>query len=85
MWTCIASKIFRTWIKSLASKTRWDNQAIIIVEWSERFSYRTDLPRVEISLEHAGGDGSYHCYFGPGPGEIIVMQQYAATHTIYRS
>jgi tRNA threonylcarbamoyladenosine biosynthesis protein TsaE len=31
-------------------------QAIVIIEWPERFTFRTDWPRVEIRLEHAGGD-----------------------------
>src|SRR6266550_1679296 len=30
--------------------------AIVIIEWPERFTYRTDWPRIDIRLEHAGGD-----------------------------
>ena len=43
-------------LDSLGLEDALGQKAIIIVEWSERFSYRTDWPRVEISLEHAGGD-----------------------------
>jgi tRNA threonylcarbamoyladenosine biosynthesis protein TsaE len=43
-------------LESLALEDALSGQAIIIVEWSERFSLRTDWPRVEIRLEHAGGD-----------------------------
>jgi tRNA threonylcarbamoyladenosine biosynthesis protein TsaE len=43
-------------LESLALEDALSGRAIIIVEWSERFSLRTDWPRVEIRLEHAGGD-----------------------------
>jgi tRNA threonylcarbamoyladenosine biosynthesis protein TsaE len=43
-------------LESLGLEDALGEQAVIIVEWSERFTYRTDWPRVEISLEHAGGD-----------------------------
>ena len=43
-------------LESLALEDALSGRAIIIVEWSERFSLRTDCPRVEIRLEHAGGD-----------------------------
>src|SRR5712691_11982281 len=43
-------------LESLALEDALSGRAIIIVEWSERFSLRTDWPRVEIRLQHAGGD-----------------------------
>jgi tRNA threonylcarbamoyladenosine biosynthesis protein TsaE len=43
-------------LESLGLEDALAEQAVIIIEWSERFSYRTDWPRVEIRLEHAGGD-----------------------------
>lgn len=43
-------------LESLGLEDALSEQAIIIVEWSERFSFRSDWPRVEIHLEHAGGD-----------------------------
>ncbi len=43
-------------LESLALEDALSGRAIIIVEWSERFSLRSDWPRVEIRLEHAGGD-----------------------------
>jgi tRNA threonylcarbamoyladenosine biosynthesis protein TsaE len=43
-------------LESLGLEDALSEQAIIIIEWSERFSFRSDWPRVEIHLEHAGGD-----------------------------
>jgi len=43
-------------LESLALEDALSGRAVIIVEWAERFSLRTDWPRVEIKLEHAGGD-----------------------------
>ena len=43
-------------LESLGLEDALGEQAVVIVEWSERFFYRTDWPRVEIRLEHAGGD-----------------------------
>ena len=43
-------------LESLALEDALSGRAIIIVEWSERFSLRSDWPRVEIRLQHAGGD-----------------------------
>ncbi len=43
-------------LESLALEDALSGIAVIIVEWSERFSLRSDWPRVEIRLEHAGGD-----------------------------
>jgi tRNA threonylcarbamoyladenosine biosynthesis protein TsaE len=43
-------------LESLGLEDALEEPAVVIVEWSERFAYRTDWPRVEIRLEHAGGD-----------------------------
>jgi tRNA threonylcarbamoyladenosine biosynthesis protein TsaE len=43
-------------LESLGLEDALGEQAVVIVEWPEHFSFRTDWPRVEIRLEHAGGD-----------------------------
>jgi len=43
-------------LESLGLEDALAEKAIVIVEWSERFTFRSDWPRVEIHLEHAGGD-----------------------------
>jgi tRNA threonylcarbamoyladenosine biosynthesis protein TsaE len=43
-------------LESLGLEDALVEQAVVIIEWPERFSFRTDWPRVEIRLEHAGGD-----------------------------
>ena len=54
-------------LESLALEDALSGRAIIIVEWSERFSLRTDWPRVEIRLEHAGGDSRRIAISGLSP------------------
>jgi tRNA threonylcarbamoyladenosine biosynthesis protein TsaE len=43
-------------LETLGLEDALSEAAIVIIEWSERFSLRTDWPRMEIRLEHAGGD-----------------------------
>ena len=43
-------------LESLGLEDALDENAVVIVEWAERFSLRSDRPRVEIRLEHAGGN-----------------------------
>jgi len=43
-------------LESLGLEDALNEQAVVIVEWSERFTFRTDWPRVDIRLEHAGSD-----------------------------
>ena len=43
-------------LESLGLEDALAEKAIVIVEWSERFTFRSDWPRVEIHLEHKGGD-----------------------------
>ncbi len=43
-------------LESLGLEDALGEKAIVIIEWSERFTFRTDWPSVRIHLEHAGGD-----------------------------
>jgi tRNA threonylcarbamoyladenosine biosynthesis protein TsaE len=43
-------------LESLGLEDALSEKAIVIIEWPERFTFRTDWPTVEIRLEHAGGD-----------------------------
>ncbi len=43
-------------LESLGLEDALSERAIVIVEWPEHFTLRTDWPAVEIRLEHAGGD-----------------------------
>jgi tRNA threonylcarbamoyladenosine biosynthesis protein TsaE len=43
-------------LESLGLEDALSEQAIVIIEWSERFTFRSDWPRIEIHLEHEGGD-----------------------------
>jgi tRNA threonylcarbamoyladenosine biosynthesis protein TsaE len=43
-------------LESLGLEDALGEDAVVIIEWSERFSLQTDWPRVQIRLEHAGGD-----------------------------
>src|SRR5580700_12209397 len=43
-------------LESLGLEDALSEKAIVIVEWPEHFTFRTDWPRVEIRLDHAGGD-----------------------------
>jgi tRNA threonylcarbamoyladenosine biosynthesis protein TsaE len=40
--------------------------AIVIVEWPEKFSLRTDWPVVRVTLEHSGGDARRIRVSAPG-------------------
>ena len=46
-------------LESLGLEDALSEKAIIIIEWSERFTFRTDWPRVEIHLEHSGGESRH--------------------------
>ena len=43
-------------LESLGLEDALTEQAIVIIEWPDRFTFRTDWPRVDIRLEHAEGD-----------------------------
>jgi len=43
-------------LETLGLEDALSERAILIIEWPEHFSFRTDWPVLEIRLEHAGGD-----------------------------
>ena len=43
-------------LESLGLEDALSEKAIVIIEWPEHFTFRTDWPTVEIHLDHAGGD-----------------------------
>ncbi len=43
-------------LETLALEDVLAGSAVVVVEWSERFSLRTDWPAVHIHLEHLEGD-----------------------------
>ena len=43
-------------LESLGLEDALSERAIVIIEWPEHFTFRTDWPTVEIHLDHAGGD-----------------------------
>ena len=43
-------------LESLGLEDALSEKAIVIIEWPERFTLRTDWPTIEIRLDHAGGD-----------------------------
>ena len=53
-------------LESLGLEDALGEQAIVIIEWPERFTFRTDWPRVDIRLEHAGGDSRQIAISGLG-------------------
>jgi tRNA threonylcarbamoyladenosine biosynthesis protein TsaE len=43
-------------LETLGLEDAFDDPAVVIVEWSERFRLQTDWPRVTVRLEHLEGD-----------------------------
>jgi tRNA threonylcarbamoyladenosine biosynthesis protein TsaE len=43
-------------LESLGLEDALAEQSIVIIEWPDRFTFRTDWPHVDIRFEHAGGD-----------------------------
>ena len=43
-------------LESLALEDAFAEPAVVIIEWAERFTLRTDWPQVAIHLEHVEGD-----------------------------
>jgi tRNA threonylcarbamoyladenosine biosynthesis protein TsaE len=43
-------------LESLGLEDALSENAIVIIEWPEHFTFRTDWPIIEVRLEHAGGD-----------------------------
>ena len=54
-------------LESLGLEDALGEQAVVIIEWPERFSFHTNWPRVEILLEHAGGDSRRIAISGLSP------------------
>jgi tRNA threonylcarbamoyladenosine biosynthesis protein TsaE len=43
-------------LESLGLEDALSDKAVLIIEWPEHFTLRTDWPTLEIRLDHAGGD-----------------------------
>lgn len=43
-------------LESLGLEDALSDKAVVIIEWPEHFTLRTDWPKVEIRLDHSGGD-----------------------------
>ena len=43
-------------IETLGLEDLWDQQAVVIIEWGEKFDLALPGDRIEIHLEHLGGD-----------------------------
>ena len=43
-------------IESLALEDALSEPAVVLIEWPDRFSLRTDWPKVNVQLEHLEGD-----------------------------
>ncbi len=43
-------------LESLGLEDALSEKAIVIIEWPERFTFRTDWATIEIRLDHGGGD-----------------------------
>jgi tRNA threonylcarbamoyladenosine biosynthesis protein TsaE len=52
-------------LESLGLEDALTEKAIVIIEWPERFTFRTDWPTIEIRLDHAGGDSRRVAISGP--------------------
>ncbi len=51
-------------LETLGLEDAFSEPAIVIVEWPEKFSLRTDWPVVRIELAHAGDDSRRICVSG---------------------
>ena len=56
-------------LESIGLEDALSEKAIVILEWPEHFTLRTDWPTLEVRLEHAGEDtrritvsAAFHCY-----------------------
>lgn len=54
-------------LESLGLEDALGENSIVIIEWSERFTFRSDWPRVEIQLQHVGGDARRIAISGLNP------------------
>jgi tRNA threonylcarbamoyladenosine biosynthesis protein TsaE len=51
-------------IESLALEDALSEPSIVLIEWPERFTLRTDWPKVRVQLEHLEGDTRRICVSG---------------------
>ncbi len=56
-------------LETLALEDVLSEPSVVVVEWSERFSLRTDWPLVHVRLEHRGGD-TRRITIADSPGEL---------------
>jgi len=56
-------------IESLALEDALSEPAVVLIEWPDRFSLRTDWPRVSVQLEHMDGDSRRIIISGLPPAE----------------
>jgi tRNA threonylcarbamoyladenosine biosynthesis protein TsaE len=54
-------------LESLGLEDALSEEAVIIIEWSERFTFQSDWPRIEIHLEHVDGDSRRIAISDPNP------------------
>ena len=54
-------------LESIGLEDALTENAIVIIEWPERFTFRTDWPTLEIQFEHAGGDARRIFVSQPAP------------------
>jgi tRNA threonylcarbamoyladenosine biosynthesis protein TsaE len=54
-------------LETLGLEDALGEKAMVIIEWSERFTFRSEWPRVEIHLEHSGGDSRHIAIAGLDP------------------
>jgi tRNA threonylcarbamoyladenosine biosynthesis protein TsaE len=52
-------------LESLGLEDALSEKAIVIIEWPEHFTFRTDWPTIEICLEHAGEETRRIMVSGP--------------------
>jgi len=56
-------------LETLALEDVLSEPSVVVVEWPERFSLRTDWPSVHVRLEHRGGD-TRRITIADSPGEL---------------
>ena len=52
-------------LETLALEDALSEPAVVVVEWPERFSLRTDWPKIRVQLEHLEGDTRRITISGP--------------------
>jgi tRNA threonylcarbamoyladenosine biosynthesis protein TsaE len=62
-------------LETLALEDALSEPAIVIIEWSERFSLRSDWPRTVITLEHQDGDTRHIIINDPETAESAVERR----------